>query len=150
MEYKNITVAIRQRNPRESIDLGFALTRRWWASVELGTLVCLLPSAFIFYLALSSYPLIAMAVFWWFKPFYDRLPLFILSRSLFGQKLSFELIAETPRILGRHLLGDLSYRRFSPWRSYGLPVRLLEGLNGSAVRKRLSQIVGTKVVEMVL
>ena len=143
MEYKNITVAIRQRNPRESIDLGFALTRRWWASVELGTLACLLPSALIFYLALSSFPLIALAVFWWFKPFYDRLPLFILSRAFFGQKLSFELFAETPRFLGRHLLGDLSYRRFSPWRSYRLPVRLLEGLKGTAIRKRLSLITAS-------
>ena len=144
MEYDSITVAIRQRNPKESIDLGFALTRRWWASIELGTLACLLPSALIFYLALSSYPLIALAVFWWFKPFYDRLPLFIFSRAFFGQRLSFELIAETPRFLGRHLTGDLSYRRFSPWRSYRLPVRLLEGLKGSAaIRKRLALITAS-------
>ncbi len=143
MEYDDITVAVRQRGPRESIDLGFALTRRWWASVELGTLACLLPSALVFYLALSSQPLIALVAFWWFKPLYDRLPLFILSRAFFGQNLSLELIAETPRILVSRLFGDLTYRRFSPCRSYRLPVCLLEGLRGQAVRKRLKTITAT-------
>jgi hypothetical protein len=143
MEYEHITVAVRQRGPRESIDLGFALTRRWWATVELGTLACLLPAALLFYLALSSQPLIALLAFWWLKPLYDRLPLFILSRAFFGQKITFELIADTPRFLVGQLFGDLTYRRFSPWRSYRLPVCLLEGLKGPAVRKRLKTITAT-------
>ncbi len=140
MRYEQITAAIRQRTVWEATDLGLAMVRRWWRPIEVGFLAAALPPALIIFLALGQYPLVALAVFWWFKPFYDRMPLFSVSRLLVGQGVSFALISETPRILGGHILGDLTYRRFCPWRSYVAPVRMLEGVRGSASRNRVAAV----------
>jgi len=84
MRLTDASVAIRPRTPWEAIDLGVLMARQHrrllmasWAAVTLPlfALLCAL---------LWRYPSWAMLVFWWLKPAYERLPLYILSRSLFG------------------------------------------------------------------
>jgi hypothetical protein len=141
VELERVTVAIRERTPSEALDLGFALAR-WHLPTFLLCLASLaLPAAGLAGLLASRIPAAALLVFWWLKPLFDRPVLFVASRALLGQRLRLpEDLAELARLLFRALPGDLTFRRFSPWRSYTLPVRLLEGLGGAPLRRRLVQI----------
>jgi hypothetical protein len=102
-----------------------------WAIVTLPifALLCLL---------LWDYPTIAVLIFWWLKPAYERLPLFILSNALFGATPSLkQALKALPGLLKPQLLASLTWRRLSPTRSFDLPVQQLEGLSGNARSQRL-------------
>ncbi len=143
MDYRSVTVAIRQRTELEAIDLGFACARRWFPALEAGLAAASLPAAALLFFTLPGQPLIAAALFWWLKPLYDRLPLFFISRALFGQGASLSSLLEIPRFVGAHLAGDLSYRRLAPWRYYTAPVRQLEGLRGRALSRRTAAVAAS-------
>ncbi len=143
MKYDRVAVAVRPRGVRESIDLGLAMARRWWRPLAAGLLACVLPASILISLVLGRHPLIALAVFWWLKPLYDRIPLFILSRVVFGERLSRSLFARALRSVPGHLVGDLTFRRLSPWRSFILPIRLLEDRRGSALRQRIRRLAAS-------
>ncbi|GHV70162.1 membrane protein [Spirochaetia bacterium] len=74
---------------------------------------------------------------WWLKPFFDRFALHVISIRFFeagaGMKRFFRGLEKS---IFRGLLGDLLWRRFSPWRSSRMPVRLLENLRGKQLRQR--------------
>lgn len=139
MRLTDASVAIRPRTAWEAIDLGVLLARRHagllmtsWAAVTLPLFVLLTA-------LLWQYPTIAALLFWWLKPAWERLPLHILSRSLFGDTPTLkEALKALPRLLKPQLLASLTWRRFSPTRSFDLPVLQLEGLGGDARSKRLT------------
>jgi hypothetical protein len=141
VELERVTVAIRERTPSEALDLGFALAR-WHLPAFLFSLAALaLPAAGLAWTLAAGRPAIALLVFWWLKPLYSRPVLFMASRILFNEKFRLrEAFPEMVRQLFRGLAGDLTFRRFSPWRSYALPVRLLEGLRGASLRLRLARV----------
>ena len=143
MEYDRVAVAVRPRGIHESIDLGLAMARWWWWPLAAGLLACVLPASILISVVLGRHPLIALAVFWWLKPLYHRIPLFILSRVVFGERLSRSLFARAFRRVPRYLVGDLSFRRLSPWRSFILPIRLLEDRRGSALRQRIRRLAAS-------
>jgi hypothetical protein len=83
-------------------------------------------------------PSLAVFIFWWLKPAYERLPLYILSKALFGETPTLkQALREWPRLLIPQLLASLTWRRLSFSRSFLLPVVQLEGLDGSARQQRL-------------
>ncbi len=134
-------MAIRERTPAEALDLGFALAR-WHLPAFLLCLTALaLPAAGLASMLAFRSPATALLVFWWLKPLFDRPVLFVASRTLLGERLRLPgAFPEIARLLFRGLAGDLTFRRFSPWRSYAMPVRLLEGLRGTTLRRRLARI----------
>jgi len=87
--------------------------------------------------ALYRWPAVAVLLIWWTKPLFGRIPLYVVSRALFGALPSTR---ETLRAwfaqLRRGLLADLIWYRFDPFRSLRLPVWQLEGLRGAARRRR--------------
>ena len=74
---------------------------------------------------------------WWLRPVFDRIPLYVLSRAVFG---SVPTVADTLRAQlhwgWRPMLGLLTWRRFSPLRTAMLPVDLLEGASPAVMRER--------------
>ncbi|NWK53987.1 DUF4129 domain-containing protein [Verrucomicrobiaceae bacterium N1E253] len=79
-----------------------------------------------------------MLVVWWLIPLYDRVPLFVVSRALFGDVPKVrEVMRAWPKLLIRRLLFALVIGRFSPARGLSLPVAELEGLRGKAYRQRV-------------
>jgi hypothetical protein len=83
-------------------------------------------------------PLWILLVFWCLKPWLDRGTLFVLSRVVFGQSATlWDFLREWRSVHRRGLLAGLLWRRFSPMRSYTLPVFQLEGLRGSGYRARV-------------
>ena len=138
MQLSDASVSIRPRSPWEALDLGTLLARRHakllmttWAAVTL-------PLFGLISLLLWQHPSLALLLFWWLKPLYERLPLHILSKALFGETPDFrESLRAFPGLLRPQLLASLTWRRLSTTRSFDLPVQQLEGLDGKARKQRL-------------
>ena len=80
-------------------------------------------------------PWMALAM-WWLKPVFDRIPLFVLSRAVFGEATHWgDLWRARRQVLGGQLLRTLAWRRFSPWRAYTQPIEQLEGQRGGEAEK---------------
>lgn len=141
MQLDSLTVALRQRNNWEAIDLGVAMVRAHWKRLMLGWLTLFVPVTLLISAVLYAHPFLASLVVWWLKPMFDRVPLFMLSRAAFGEMPG---IGETMKSLlpvwRRNLLMDLTVRRLNMARSFDMPVRDLEGLRGKAARKRLKDL----------
>lgn len=138
MRLSNASVVIRPRTSWEAMDLGIRMAQehRWllmatWALVTM-------PVFAVLTAVLWNHPSLAIFLFWWLKPAFDRLPLYILSKALFGQTPTIrQAVRQWPRLLNSQLLTSLTWRRLSLSRSFALPVSQLEGLDGPDRRKRL-------------
>ncbi|BDU73436.1 DUF4129 domain-containing protein [Mesoterricola silvestris] len=127
----------RPRRALEALDLGLGLLQAHagavagvWA-LELGLVLALLLPF------LWRAPLWILLALWWLKPWLDRGPLFVLSRAVFGQPATvWDFLREGPRAYRRGAAAGLLWRRFSPARSFLLPVFQLEGFRGKAYRAR--------------
>ena len=130
--------ALRPRSTWEAVDLGVHLAQRH-AGLLLGSWALLtLPLLALLSLLLWERPSVALLLFWWLKPAFERLPLHILSRALFGATPSLgQALRAFPGLLRGELLASLTWRRFSLSRSFTLPLSQLENLHGSARRQRL-------------
>ncbi|MCY1283504.1 hypothetical protein D9M69_365380 [compost metagenome] len=138
MRLTDASVAIRPRSAWEAIDLGVLLARRHAGLLMASWALVSLPIFALLSLLLWNYPSWALLLFWLFKPAYERLPLHILSRALFGEVPGLrEALRAWPRLLKPQLLASLTWRRLSTTRSFDLPVLQLEGLSGRARHQRL-------------
>ena len=142
MRLSDASVVIRPRSSWEAMDLGVLMAREHrlllmssWALVTLPVFVMLTA-------LLWAYPSTAIVLFWWLKPAFDRLPLYILSKALFGETPSLkQAVRQWPRLLNGQLLASLTWRRLSLSRSFVMPVSQLEGLGGQARQKRLGVLL---------
>lgn len=139
MKLTDLSIQVRQRSAWEAIDLGFAFVQKYWRALMLPYLLLVGLSAVVVWLILPErYLWAAGLVIWWFKPLYDRLLLYILSRQLFNESTSTaEAFSALPQLIrNTGLLGALTYRRFALSRSYSLAIWQLEGLRGKALKER--------------
>ncbi len=133
MQLERITVALRPRSPWEAADLGVALVRqhaaRIWSAWLLITLPCLaLLSLVCWWL---DVPALAALLLWWLKPLFDRIPMFVLSRAVFGATPSLRETLRAQWSWGwRGALRWMHWRRLHPGRGLLLAVDLLEGVSG--------------------
>jgi hypothetical protein len=138
MRLTDASVAIRPRSPWEALDLGVLLARRHAGLLMASWALVTVPIFALLCLLLWDSPGWAIFAFWWLKPAYERLPLYILARALFGDTPSLkQALKALPSLLRPQLLASLTWRRFSPTRSFDLPVLQLEGLSGQARSQRL-------------
>ena len=138
MRLTDASVAIRPRSAWEALDLGTLLARRHAPLLMASWALLTLPLFALLSLLLWQHPSWALFLFWWLKPLYERLPLHILSHALFGDTPGLKAsLRALPRLLRPQLLASLTWRRFSPTRSFDLPVLQLEGLGGKARSQRL-------------
>ena len=84
MKLEDIIAEIRPRSNWEAVDLGWALTRRHSGLVLLSWMVTIWPIWALIIGLLYQSPAWALAAIVVLKPFYDHVPLFVLSRALFG------------------------------------------------------------------
>jgi hypothetical protein len=134
-----MAAAIRPRGPAESFDLGFRMVRQWWRPVYSAWLLAVLPVyALVTAAGLMLRPRWTLLCLWWLRPLFDRVPLYVLSRCLFGAPPSWrQTLRSLPGLWRPQLVGALTWRRLDPWRSLHLPVRQLERLRGRQRRARL-------------
>ena len=132
-----VTVSLRPRNPWEAMDLGFAIVRREWRAVYLAWFAATLPLFIALNLVLYDIAWLAGLVFWWLKPFYDRVVLWVVSQALFGSRPPLrESLRKALELRRNGLILALTLLRLDPARSFDLPTHLLEGLRGKARRRR--------------
>ncbi len=139
MQLDRLQVELRPRTPWEAMELGTALVRRdgstiWraWCLASLAPLLVLNAIGWALDLVWTA----ALAM-WWLKPAFDRIPLFVLSRAVFGTVPGVRESAWAPLRFGRDtLLRDLTWGRISFSRALLLPAALLEGVRGAALRAR--------------
>lgn len=139
MDLERIAVVLRPRRHWEAVDLGFALARAWWRPVYASWLATVLPVWIVVCVLLHRHPGWAALLLWWLRPLFDRVPLFVLSRALFGAPPALrETLRALPRLWGRHLFAALVSRRVDLARSFHLPVwQLEESLERAQRRQRI-------------
>lgn len=138
MRPSDASVIIRPRNSWEAIDLGVLLARKHAGLLMLSWAIVTLPLFALLCLLFWDKPTLAVLIFWWLKPAYERLPLYILSNALFGATPSLsQALKAFPGLLKPQLIASLTWRRLSLTRSFDLPVVQLEGLSGDERKKRL-------------
>lgn len=140
MQIDKVTVAIRPRDSWEAVDLGLRMTQHWWKVIYAPWLIVTLAMASaLFYLCWELKMLwLYVLLFWWCKPLYSRIPLYVLSRTVFGQQLSMlATLRAVPHIVMTSPFWRLLLMRLSFVRCFDMPVILLEGLKGSVRRERL-------------
>ena len=138
MRLTDASVAIRPRTPWEAIDLGTLLAREHRVLLMSSWAIVTLPVFALLSVAFWNHPSVAVLLFWWLKPIFERLPLLILSQALFGSTPTLEqALKGWLRLLKPQLLASLTWRRLSMSRSFKLPVQQLEGLSGPARQLRI-------------
>jgi len=137
MDLERVAAVIRPRSPWEAIDLGFGMVRAWWRPVGSAWLATVAPVWCLLFLLFSGKPGLALFILWWLRPLFDRVPLHVVSRCLFGAPPAAGAVAaELPKLWGRDLLAALTVQRLDPARSFHLAVGQLEGLSGPARKRR--------------
>jgi len=136
---QQIRIKVRPRSSWEAIDLGLRMLQHWAGPIWRAWFLLLIPLAALCHLLLYvAEPWLIGLILWWLKPLYDRIPLAILSRALFGQVPSLnDTVVMTWRSWREDALLALTWQRFSPTRGFVLPVRRLEGLSGAARSARI-------------
>lgn len=150
MQLAGVTIALRPRTPWEATDLGIALVRQHAAIIWAAWMVITFPVVLLIcgLVLLTGSNWIGFLLLWWLKPIYDRIPLFVLSRAVFGAPPS---LRETLRAQWNwgwpRIWPWLLWRRLHTGRAMLLSVDLLEELTGRHRRERcrlLSRTHGTQ------
>jgi hypothetical protein len=138
----DVTVELRPREPNEAVDLGQLLWRRSWWSLQRAWFATFVPIALGLGVGFHEHPVVAVLVLWWLAPLFERAPLLVLGRLVFGSTTSLgELLAALPRLWTRRALWRLTIGRLSPWRAFVAPVAVLEQTSGRAARARGSALM---------
>jgi len=130
MELERISVVLRPRVPREALDLGAAMLRAHARAVWSAWFAFTVP---VFVLCnavgvLLGVPWLGLALVWWLKPIFDRVPLYVLSRAVFEQTPRWrETLRGQRRWSWRSTLAALTWLRIDSHRALRLPLDLLEG-----------------------
>jgi hypothetical protein len=141
MRIDSITLRLRPRGSYEAMDLGVRLVQRNAKVVYLAWCAFVVPFCIAALTLNSIAAWVPSVVLWWFKPLYDRIVLFVLSRAVFGQQVAMRDVTGSWRgIFGNGLIWALTFRRFDMARSFMLPIYLLEGLSGKRRRQRAKVI----------
>lgn len=139
MHLSDASVVIRPRTTWEAMDLGVLLSQQHRRLLMTSWAIVTLPVFTLLTLLLWDSPSMAVLLFWWLKPAFERLPLYILSSVLFGETPTLkQALRQWPRLLKPQLLASLTWRRFGLSRSFIMPVVQLEGLSGLARQQRLA------------
>src|SRR5262245_25904101 len=122
---------MRRRGAAEAVDLGLTLARRSYVAMLLPTLAPLAP--LVLGLAALAWvaPVEALIITWWLKPCCEHWALWVIGRITFGEApATLASLRRAPWPDLRRVLGQLTWARLSPWRSYVAAVTVLEGLRG--------------------
>lgn len=146
MRIESLDVVLRPRSAWEAVELGAALVRRHAAAIYRPLLAVSVPLLLLVNVLCWWTDMLWLAplVMWWLKPVFDRVPLFVLSRVVFGEVPDTRATLRAQATFGRRwMLAYLTWRRLSPARALFLPIDLLEGATGAQGRARRMALGGS-------
>jgi len=127
MDLDRINIEARLRSPWEAMDLGFVLVRKWWKPLFLSWFI---PSAIVFTILSVVFvqnTWVPYFVVWWCKPLFDRGPLYMISRLIFGEQVTVrDVFRNLWRLYKTEAFLWLTLRRISFTRSFDMPLTVLE------------------------
>ncbi|OAX55192.1 DUF4129 domain-containing protein [Xanthomonas graminis] len=145
MRIERLDVVLRARSAWEAMELGSALVRRHAGAIWKPWLLVTLPLFALLNLGAWAIDQLWLAglLLWWLKPVLDRIPLFVISRGVFGDvpRARDTLRAQWGWGWGT-LFGYLTWRRLSPARTVFMPLELLEGAGAEQQRQRRRSLGG--------
>lgn len=144
MRLDALTIELRPRSSWEAMELGGALVRRHAAAVWAPWLLFTLPVFALLNLAAWSIGRVELALLamWWLRPVFDRIPIYVLSRAVFGATPTVRETLTAQLHWGwRTMFGHLTWRRLSPFRAGMLPIDLLEGAD-DRLRQERRRVIG--------
>lgn len=145
MQLEKMTARVRPRIPWEAVDLGFMMVQKWWGRIVINWIIISLPVFVLINLLSGSHFVLAAITFWWLKPVFERVPLHIISRALFGElEPNSKIIKAIPSLIFSNLIKSLTYLRLDPARSFTMPVWQLERLKGRK-RSERARVLNRKV-----
>lgn len=153
MRPEDLQVNLRPRSSWEAMELGTALLRRHAAAVWRPWLLAM---AAAFALAngvawLLGAPWLGVVLCWWLKPALERVPLYVLSRAVFGQVPgTWATLRAQPRFAPGTLPAFLLWRRLGPARSLLMPVDVLEGSDRGQRAERRHAVAGPAYAQAAL
>ncbi len=155
MNLEKVSVNIRPRTAWEAIDLGFLLARQWYRTLwQLWMLTALPALTLVLIVGLilpGSTVKWALFFFWLFKSFYEPCLLLWVSMALFDERSTTrQTLRNLRKSWGRRWILDLLLLRFSPFRSFSLPVVQLEKLEGKKKRQRLRLLQDASEIAVLL
>lgn len=145
MRIEHLQLVLRPRSGFQAADLGMGLVRANARVVWLAWLAVVLPLAIVLNLAgwYTDKLWLAGLLLWWLKPVFERIPLYVVSRAAFGERVS---VGQALRAQAGFGLGSLPayllWRRFGLARSLMMPVDMLEGGPASLRRQRRNVLLG--------
>lgn len=139
MELEKASARLAPRSPWQAVDLGTKLYRHWAAPVLWVWLAfTLLPFGLLLGWSLLAETLLPLFLFWWLKPLWERPLLAWYSHALFAETLTVRQLFQRWRHYALPgLFSQLTWRRFSPNRSFNTCVWQLEGVHGNTLTQRL-------------
>ena len=154
MQLDQLQIDLRPRPNAQALDLGFALLRSNAADVYITWLMLWLPTIFLCALAAFFIPHVGffggawwLAIAWWIRPLLERAPLYILSRRVFGESVSWQqAIRAWPSQCGGGWFRLLVWwRPFAAGRGLYQAIWQLEGARGKVAANRI-RIIGNKTI----
>ena len=141
MNLDEVSVEIRPRRSWESIDLGFRLARANALPLWGAWLSVFVPVALSICVLCRDSPWLAAFLLWWFKPWFDRVALHVLSRAVFGATPRVrETLRALPGMFRKGAIAAVLHMRFDAARSLNLALWQLEELPWARWRQRVRLI----------
>lgn len=144
MQLDRLSLALRPRNAWEGMDLGFVMAREWFLPLWRLWVLAVLPTYLLLLLLFPDNNLLIAILLWWLKPLFEPPLVYWLSRAIFGERPTLAAIIQRWfALVWPQLLHNLTWRRFSPNRSFFMPIAVLEQLSGKSRRDRI-RVLGRK------
>ncbi|SFU73235.1 DUF4129 domain-containing protein [Pseudoduganella namucuonensis] len=145
MRLEHLRIALRPRPARQALDLGFALLHARAGTVYASWLALWLPLCAVaaaLTLAMPGHAFLWMLLPWWLRPLLERAPLYVMSRQVFGEHVTWrQALRAWPGQLGGGWLRMLTWwRPFMAGRGLYQPVWQLENARGAAADARRAVI----------
>jgi hypothetical protein len=132
---------VRPRNHWEAMDLGWVLARTRYGALLRAWILMVWPVWGLILYGFRHEPMWGVAVIWWLKPMAEKVPLLILSREMFGERMGIgRVLRKWPSVWFGGWFHHLVLTRLSPARHVLLPVRELEEMRGRSFRQRAQRI----------
>jgi hypothetical protein len=141
MQLDKLRIELRPRPHSQGLDLGFALLHGFGGDVYRAWLALWLPAvavSLLLTLWLPSLTTLWLMLPWWLRPLFERAPLYVLSRQVFGEQVGWRAALRAwPRQLGGGWFRMLTWwRPFMPGRGLHQPVWQLEQARGATATAR--------------
>lgn len=145
MRLDHLTIALRPRPARQALDLGFALLQARAAEIYKAWLALWLPLIAVagaLTIAMPDLAALWLLLPWWLRPLLERGPLYVMSRQVFGEDVSWRgAVRAWPGQLGGGWVRMLTWwRPFMAGRGLYQPVWQLEQARGAAASQRRAVI----------